>query len=554
MAGAEKIPLVMRQQPFPALPADCRVHIHAHHKKRRQAVVLLLLRQKRLHIDKDIAAEQQLQLFADDHGFPLDGAAPALVKVKTPPAEGHGAEKGKERVVCFFPYRNAAAQGRGLVIGDDLTEKAIGLVEGDLFPVVFLAPVLQGKVVVAAPAHIGPGKQIQQTHMVDVRVGITNLDEQFARMVRKLDKKVILVANKSENGADRQESYEFLKLGFGLPRTISALTGYACLSLMDEVIAVLPTPVRGERREERPIRFAILGRPNAGKSTLLNRLLNEDRAVVSDIPGTTRDSIDCDFAVDGVKFVVTDTAGLRKKAKVEDEVEIFSNMRTLESIRRSDVSVLMVDCTRGLEVQDFRIITEIRKAGKGLVLVLNKWDIFPDKTEKSFDHMVKEMLEREPMLEYVPIISASAKEGQRVNRIVQAIQTVYANCRRVLGRDRVATAFASFLEKNPVPSQNARVVQLTRACQIMVEPPVIAIETRTPELVADSYKRYLLKQFYEEFQLQGAPLRLNFDQKLTLRKDEDLEQFTESSNSVLAGVNPQRDLDRKNRKGKVVRH
>ena len=390
--------------------------------------------------------------------------------------------------------------------------------------------------------------------MVDVRVGITKLDEQFARMVRKLDKKVILVANKSENGADRQESYEFLKLGFGLPRTISALTGYACLSLMDEVVAVLPTPVRGERREERPIRFAILGRPNAGKSTLLNRLLNEDRAVVSDIPGTTRDSIDCDFAVDGVKFVVTDTAGLRKKAKVEDEVEIFSNMRTLESIRRSDVSVLMVDCTRGLEVQDFRIITEIRKAGKGLVLVLNKWDIFPDKTEKSFDHMVKDMLEREPMLEYVPIISASAKEGQRVNRIVQAIQTVYANCRRVLGRDRVATAFASFLEKNPVPSQNARVVQLTRACQIMVEPPVIAIETRTPELVADSYKRYLLKQFYEEFQLQGAPLRLNFDQKLTLRKDEDLEQFTESSNSVLAGVNPERDMDRKNRKGKNVRH
>lgn len=383
--------------------------------------------------------------------------------------------------------------------------------------------------------------------MVDVRVGITKLDQQFARLIRKLDKKVILVANKSENGQDRQESYEFLKLGFGQPRTISALTGYACMSLLDEIIAVLPTPVRGERREERPIKFAILGRPNAGKSTLLNRLLNEDRAVVSDIPGTTRDSIDCDFVVDGKKFVVTDTAGLRKKAKVEDEVEIFSNMRTLESIRRSDVSVLMVDCTRGLEIQDFRIITDIRKAGKGLVLVLNKWDILPNKTEKSFDHMVKEMLEREPMLEYVPILSISAKEGQRINRVIQAIQTVYANCRRVLGRDNVATAFARFLEENPVPSQNARSVQLTRACQIMVEPPVIAIETRTPDLVAESYKRYLLKKFYEEFQLQGAPLRLNFDMKLTLRKDEELEQFTESSNSVLAGVDPQRHMDRKTR-------
>jgi GTP-binding protein len=229
-------------------------------------------------------------------------------------------------------------------------------------------------------------------------------------------------------------------------------------------------------------------------------------------------------------------------------------MRTLESIRRSDLSVLMVDCTRGLEVQDFRIITEIRRAGKGLVLVLNKWDIYPDKTEKSFDRMVKEMLEREPMLEYVPIISASAKEGQRVNRIVQAIQTVYANCRRVLGRDRVAESFANFLQEKAPPSHNARVVSLTRACQVMVEPPVIAIETRTPELVDESYKRYLLKKFYEEFQLQGAPLRLNFDQKLTLRKDEELEQFTESSNSVLAGVDPQRDMDRKARKGKVVRH
>lgn len=383
--------------------------------------------------------------------------------------------------------------------------------------------------------------------MVDIRVGITKLDQQFARMVRKLDKKVILVANKSELANDRHESYEFLKLGFGQPRTISALTGYACMSLLDEIITLLPTPVRGERREERPIKFAILGRPNAGKSTLLNRLLNEDRAVVSDIPGTTRDSIDCDFIVDGQKFVVTDTAGLRKKARVEDEVEIFSNMRTLESIRRSDVSVLMVDCTRGLEVQDLRIIKEIRKAGKGLVLVLNKWDILPNKSDKSFDHMVKEYLERDPMLEYVPILSISAKEGQRVGRVVQAIRIVYANCRRVLGRERVAESFANFLQEKAPPSHNGRSVALTRACQIMVEPPVIAIETRTPDLVDDSYKRYLLKKFYEEFQLQGAPLRLNFDEKLTLRKDEELEQFTESSNSIRVGVDPQRRMGSKNR-------
>jgi GTP-binding protein len=178
---------------------------------------------------------------------------------------------------------------------------------------------------------------------------------------------------------------------------------------------------------------------------------------------------------------------------------------------------------------------------------LNKWDILPNKNDKSFDHMIRDLLEREPMLEFVPILSISAKEGQRVGRVIQAIQTVYANCRRVLGRDRVAESFANFLQEKAPPSHNGRVVMLTRACQVMVEPPVIAVETRTPELVDESYKRYLLKKFYDEFQLQGAPLRLNFDRKLTLRKDEELEQFTELSNSVLAGVDPQRHMGSKTR-------
>ena len=384
--------------------------------------------------------------------------------------------------------------------------------------------------------------------MVDVRVGITELDLQFSRMIKRLDKKVILVANKSEKESDRTESWNFLPLGFGPPHTVSALTGYACLSLLDQVLELLPGEKSIRRQEERPIRFAILGRPNAGKSTLLNKILNEERAVVSDVPGTTRDSIDCQFTVDDVPFVVTDTAGLRKKARVSDEVEIFSNMRTMESIRRSDVCVLMIDVTRGLEVQDFRIITEIRKAGKGLIILLNKWDILENKTEKSFDHLVKDMVERETMLEWVPIISISALEGQRVHRLVDEIKKVYSNCRRVLGREHLAEFFAGLTIRKPHPPRQSRIIVLNRACQTMVEPPVITIETRTPELVDEAYKRYLLKNFYEEFQLHGAPLRLNFDQKLTLRKDEELEQFTESSNSIFVGVDPFSSMDRENRK------
>ena len=237
---------------------------------------------------------------------------------------------------------------------------------------------------------------------------------------------------------------------------------------------------------------------------------------------------------------------LRKKAKVSDEVEYFSNMRTLESVRRSDLSLLVLDVTRGLEVQDFRIITEIRKAGKGLIILLNKWDILPNKTEKSFDHIVKDILEREPLLEYVPILSISAKEGQRLHRVIQEIRTVYENCHRVIGRERLAEVFSNLMQQNPHPSRQSRAVVLKRACQVMVEPPVISIETRTPELVDESYKRFLMKRFFEEFQLMGAPLRLNFDQKLILRKDEDLEQFTLSSNSVSAGVDSNSGLGRKN--------
>lgn len=384
--------------------------------------------------------------------------------------------------------------------------------------------------------------------MVDVRVGITELDQQFSRMIKRLNKKVILVANKSEKLTDRSESWNFLPLGFDHPHTVSALTGYACLSLLDQVLELLPGEKSIRREEERPIRFAILGRPNAGKSTLLNKILNEDRAVVSEIPGTTRDSIDCSFTVDDIPFVVTDTAGLRKKARVEDEVEVFSNMRTMESIRRSDVCVLIVDITRGLEIQDFRIITEIRKAGKGLILLLNKWDILENKTEKSFDRIIKEMVEREPMLEWVPIVSISAKEGLRVHRLIDEIKRVYLNCRRVLGRDRLAEFFTALILRNPHPPRQSRTVNLTRACQTMVEPPVITIETRTPDLVDESFKRYLMKNFFEEFQLHGAPLRLNFDQKLNLRKDEELEQFTESSNSIFVGIDPFGRMDNENRK------
>jgi GTP-binding protein len=382
--------------------------------------------------------------------------------------------------------------------------------------------------------------------MADVRVGPQALDQTFARLVLKSGKPTILIANKAEKETDRTEPWAFLGLGLGEPRMISATTGYGMRSLMDEALGLLPkTGVRstkGPTPDSSIVRFAVLGRPNAGKSTLLNRIIGEERLVVSDIPGTTRDSIEVDFTWQGRKMVLTDTAGLRKKARVEDEVEIFSNMRTAESIKRSDVCVLMVDATRGLEIQDFRIMEQIRAAGKGLVLLFNKWDIMPDKGSKTFDHLVKEIREKETMLEWVPVIAISALEGQRVHRVVQEIVTVWTNCRRILGRDRLTEVFQKAVGARPHPMRKSKPVRLDRACQIIVNPPVVAIETNHPDLVDEGYKKYLLKILFEEFQLLGAPLRLNFMRNLDLRKDEDLEQFGIATDRVSSGFDPDSSL------------
>ncbi len=178
-------------------------------------------------------------------------------------------------------------------------------------------------------------------------------------------------------------------------------------------------------------------------------------------------------------------------------------------------------------IQDLRIITEIRKAGKGLILAINKWDILENKDSKSFDLIVKEIREKDPLFEWVPVISISALEGLRVHRLLQEIQTVYANGKKVIGRDRVAETFKAAIERNPHHSRSGHSVILKRACQILTDPPVIAIETQYPDLVDESYKRYLLKTFFEEFGLKGAPLKLNFDRNLHLRTDEDLERHSQ---------------------------
>ena len=359
--------------------------------------------------------------------------------------------------------------------------------------------------------------------MIDARTGVTYDDLQFARAVQRKEKKVLLLANKSERPQDREAAAEWLSLGMGYPNCVSATTGYGMDGLLERLRKLVPPGGRMDEEEE--VRIAILGRPNAGKSTLVNRLLGEDRMIVSEIPGTTRDSVDAGFTWEGHRFTVTDTAGLRKKARVKDDVEYYSNMRSLESIRRSHVVVLLVDSLEeGLPEQDLRILRQVEEAGKGLVLGLSKWDAL-EKDHRTFDILVKDMRSRVPALAETPVVAFSGKTGQRVPRLLEEVLRVRQACLKILGRENVIEWFKQALEAQTPPYAQGHPIVLTRCCQVHADPPMLAFETENPDLVAESYRRYLRARAIETFGLAGVPLRISFRQRLELRTDEDLARF-----------------------------
>ncbi len=359
--------------------------------------------------------------------------------------------------------------------------------------------------------------------VIDAKSGVTGLDLQFANLLIRKNKPITLLANKAESPSVAMEASSAWSLGLGQPYPISALQGMGVADALDHIISSLPD-FHGSLPEEGAIRVAVLGRPNAGKSTLINALVGQERLVTSEVAGTTRDSIDTPFEWEGRRFVLTDTAGLRKKARVEDQVEYYSNLRTLESIRRSDVCVLVVDATMGMEIQDFRIAELIEKEGKGMIVMLNKWDLV-DAGDKTFDHMVRELVYRAPQLDWIPFVSASGLTGKRVNRLLGKAVSVYDSLRRILGRDNVIEWFQKTWAAHPHPATSQGPATLTRCCQVMVNPPALAFEVAHPERVIESYIRYLRKQALEHFELDGVPLRIWFRSRFQLRTDEELAEF-----------------------------
>jgi len=347
--------------------------------------------------------------------------------------------------------------------------------------------------------------------LADGREGVTPLDRAIADRLRKAGRQVLLAVNKLDDLERSTAHFDFYDLGFGEPHGVSAGVGKGSGDLLDALVERLPP--RDPREGEEGINVAVVGRPNVGKSSLVNRLLGEERHVVTPDPGTTRDAIDSLLRFRGTALNFIDTAGLRKRAKVEDDLEFYSTLRTRRAIERAHVCVLVVDATLGLHTQDLRIATEAWERGAGLIIVVNKWDLVAEKDANTAHRGQEELIEKAPFLRYVPFLYVSALTGQRVRNLLDLIVEV-AQARDV----RVPTAevnrlLEELVERAAPPQKPGDEVKLLYASQIGTAPPTFAIVTNRPDDVPESYQRYLVHGFRAAWPFPGSPLRLKFTRR-----------------------------------------
>ena len=348
--------------------------------------------------------------------------------------------------------------------------------------------------------------------MVDIMNGVTDLDEAVANILRRSAKPILLVCNKMDNN----ETYlaaEFYSLGLGDPQCISAATGSGTGDLLDMIIAHLPKE-SSEIPEENIPRFAVVGRPNVGKSSLVNSFIGEDRHIVTDIAGTTRDSIYTRYDKFGFDFYLVDTAGIRKKNKVTEDLEFYSVMRSIRAIENSDVCILMLDATRGIEGQDLNIFQVIQKNQKSLVVVVNKWDLVPDKTQKVMDEFKYAIYNRMAPFDDFPIIFGSALTKQRIFRVLETAKDVYGNrCRRV-STAKLNEEMLPLIEAYPPPSMKGKYIKIKYCMQIPdTRVPSFVFYANLPQYVKEPYRRFLENKIRERWNFQGTPINIFIRQK-----------------------------------------
>lgn len=346
--------------------------------------------------------------------------------------------------------------------------------------------------------------------MVDVTAGIHDLDSSIAGLLRKIDKKVLLVVNKVDNNERLFEASEFYSLGLGDYFPVSSVNGSGTGDLLDEVIRRLPE----EQEETIPDipRVAIVGRPNVGKSSLVNSLLGEERNIVTPIAGTTRDSIFTRYNKFNHDFMLVDTAGLRKKGKVSEDIEFYSVMRAIRTIENSDICLLLIDATRGIEAQDLNIISLIHNNNKGMIILVNKWDLIEKENNTALLFEKEIRSKTAPFTDY-PILFISAINKQRIHKILELVETVDRNRKRKIPTSELNEVMQEIIRNNPPPSLKGKYIKIKYVTQLPTYTPAFAFFCNLPQYVKEPYKRYIENRMREKFDFSGSPVRIFFRKK-----------------------------------------
>ncbi|MDN5277887.1 MAG: GTPase [Clostridiales bacterium] len=342
--------------------------------------------------------------------------------------------------------------------------------------------------------------------LVDGQVGVTPADQQIANLLRKTRKPVVLAVNKIDNREDESMVLDFFSLGLGEPIGISATHKRGIGDLLDRVVKHLPDK-EVEEEEDQVIKIAVVGRPNVGKSSLVNRILGEERVIVSDIPGTTRDAIDTPFEMDGREYVIIDTAGIRRKSRINEALERYSVLRALAAIRRCDVALIMLDATQPVAEQDAKIAGLVHEEGKASVIVVNKWDLV-EKDTYTMEEYKNRILQKLGFIAYAPMVFISARTGQRVNRVLELVDEVYSRYTMRVSTGVLNDCVSDAVAVAAPPSEKGRMLKIYYVTQVSVKPPTFVLFVNDPELMHDSYQRYLENYLRKTFGLTGTPIRL----------------------------------------------
>ncbi|MCK6618031.1 MAG: ribosome biogenesis GTPase Der [Cyclobacteriaceae bacterium] len=347
--------------------------------------------------------------------------------------------------------------------------------------------------------------------VVDCKDGLTGYDKDFANIIRKSKKPVFIAANKADTPEKSAYAAEFYELGLGEVYPISAENGGGTGELLDDLVTIFPSEGVEDPNAGIP-KISILGRPNVGKSSLLNALLGTERSIVTDEAGTTRDAIHSHYKLYGKNFILIDTAGIRKKSKVKDDVEFYSVLRSLRALEESDVCIVVLDAERKMESQDVNIISLAHRQGKGIVIMVNKWDLI-EKDSKTADTYKKDILEKLAPIDYIPIIFASALNKQRIFQVIEKAVKVYENKTVKIPTSRLNEVLLPEIERYPPPAIKGKFIQIKYITQVNARFPSFALFCNLPQYIQPAYERYLENKLREHFDFEGVPIRLIFKKK-----------------------------------------